>query len=203
MKLQAYQTPWAPGLWRNARVWGDELRSQADVPSARKGPRHSVPVRRTASGSLADSLRVVRILAFCQAIIFLVLFLFICAWAQASTTRQPTIDLSVMASSYAPQKERNPFESGLAESTSGSGKTSPIVVSGMLKLKGILYDPIRPSAVVNGQLVTLNKPVKVPTEQGDTEVKAVEITRELVVLEVGDQKVELRLSGREPDKEGK
>jgi hypothetical protein len=45
--------------------------------------------------------------------------------------------------------------------------------------------------------VELNKSVKVHTEQGDVEIKALKITRELVLLDVGGQKVELRLGGDE------
>ena len=65
----------------------------------------------------------------------------------------------------------------------------------MLKLKGILYHAVHPAAIVNDQLVEFNKSVTVQTEQGAVEVKAVQITREVVLLEVGGQKVELRLGG--------
>jgi hypothetical protein len=45
--------------------------------------------------------------------------------------------------------------------------------------------------------VELNKTAKVHTAQGEVEVKAVEITHDLVVLDVGGQKIELRLGGIE------
>jgi hypothetical protein len=67
----------------------------------------------------------------------------------------------------------------------------------LLKLHGILFNAVNPSALVNDQLVELNKSVKVHTEQGDVEIKALKITRELVLLDVGGQKVELRLGGNE------
>ncbi len=66
-----------------------------------------------------------------------------------------------------------------------------------LKLQGILYNAAKSSALVNDQLVELNKTAKVHTQQGDVEVKALQITRELVLLDVGGQKVELRLGGGE------
>jgi len=46
---------------------------------------------------------------------------------------------------------------------------------------------------VNDKVVELNKPVTVKTAQGDVPVRALEITREVVLLEVGGQKLELRL----------
>ena len=68
---------------------------------------------------------------------------------------------------------------------------------------GILYTATSPAALINDQLVELNKPVRVRTAQGETEIKALVITREMVQLEVGGQKVELRLGGSERDKEPK
>jgi ribosomal protein L16/L10AE len=56
---------------------------------------------------------------------------------------------------------------------------------------------------VNNQLVELNKPARVQIGQGEVEVKAVTITRDLVVLEVGGQKMELRLGGTDRDKGSK
>jgi ribosomal protein L16/L10AE len=68
---------------------------------------------------------------------------------------------------------------------------------------GILYNAASPSALVNNQLVELNKPARMQTGQGEVEVKAVTITRDLVVLEVGGQKMELRLGGTDRDKGSK
>jgi hypothetical protein len=162
-----------------------------------------VSVRSAASSSLSTSLRVVRILAFCQAIIFLVLFLFVCAWAGAATARKSSDDLQVISSSYAPKKERNPFGSGTVEMADTSAKADHVIAPTLLKLSGILYDPVHPSAVVNGQLVELKKAVTIPTEQGEIEVKALRIARESILLEVGGREHELWLSGREPDKQNK
>jgi hypothetical protein len=41
------------------------------------------------------------------------------------------------------------------------------------------------------------------TVQGEVDVKALKITRELVVLQVGGEKMELRLGGAVPDPETK
>lgn len=201
MKLQAHQVTWTPSAWAGTAVLVDERQLPTDAASMPNVRNKSMCVGRATSSSLSAPLRAVRILAFCQAIIFLVLFLFVCAWAHGATAAKPTVDLQVIGSSYAPQRERSPFGSGIVAPADGSStKTDRTIAPGMLTLKGILYDPVRPSAVVNGQLVELNKSVAVPTEHGNIEVKAVEITRELVVLKIADQKVELRLSGREPDK---
>jgi len=78
-----------------------------------------------------------------------------------------------------------------------------VIAPSLLKLSGILYDPVHPSAVVNGQLVELKKAVRVPTEQGEIEVKALRIGRESILVEVGGREHELWLSGREPDKQNK
>jgi hypothetical protein len=56
---------------------------------------------------------------------------------------------------------------------------------------------------VNNQLVELKKPVRIPTEQGEIEVKALRISRDSILLEVGGREHELWLSGREPDKQNK
>jgi hypothetical protein len=200
--LQTHPSTWSHGVWTSVSIDEDSFPSESTP--IRNVSRESVNVRNAESGSLSRSLSVVRILAFCQAIFFLVLFLFVCAWAGAATIGKPTIDLRIISSAYTPQKERNPFGSGTLQPADGSAaKTSPEVAPGLLKLNGILYDPVHPSAVVNNQLVELKRAVKVLTGQGEIEVKALQIAREFILLEVGDQKLELWLSGREPDKQTK
>ncbi len=154
----------------------------------------AVVCRRTASGSLSTPLRIVGILAFCQTLVFIVLFLFICARVGAATGGKPTSTLELSLSAYTPQSERDPFGSEVPKST---GATQQLVAPDSLKLHGILYSAANPSALINDQLVELNKTARVHTAQGDVEAKALKITRELVVLEVGGQKVELRLGGGE------
>lgn len=98
-------------------------------------------------------------------------------------------------SAYLPQNARDPFGSEVPKAADGTAVTTRLAGPEALKLEGILYDKVKPSALVNDQLVELNKTVKVHSAQGVVEVKALEITREMVVLEVGDQKVELRFGG--------
>jgi hypothetical protein len=201
MKLQTHPVTWAHASWPSVSIDERSFRTQSTpVLDAR---RESVNVRSAASSSLSTPLRVVRILAFCQAIIFLVLFLFVCAWAGAATERKSTVDLQVISSSYAPKKERNPFGSGTVDAVGSPAKVDQVIAPGLLKLSGILYDPVHPSAVVNGQLVELKKAVRILTEQGELEVKALRITRESVLLEIGNREHELWLSGHEPDKQNK
>jgi hypothetical protein len=200
--LQAHPSTWSPGAWADVSIDEDRIPSEpTPIPGV---SRESVRARGKAFNDISGSLSAVRILAFCHAIFFLVLFLFICAWAGAATTGKSAIDLRVISSAYAPQKGRNPFTSGAADSAEGAAATTgPVIAPGLLKLSGILYDPVQPSAVVNNQLVELKKPVKVRTGQGEVKVKALEIGREFVLLEVGDQKLELWLSGHKPGKQTK
>jgi hypothetical protein len=153
----------------------------------------TVVCRPAASSSLSVPLRIVGILAFCQALVFIVLFLFICARAGAATEGKPSSGLELSSSVYTPQNARDPFGSQVPNAT---GTTQP-VATGQMKLQGILYNAVNPSALVNDQLVELNKLTKVHTGQGEVEVKALKITRDLVLLDVGGQKIELRLGGDE------
>ena len=202
MKWPAQQATWLHHEWTHAGILVDD-RHPATKSSLIPDIESQTSARRQATGNLTGPVRIVTILAFCQTLFFLVLFLFICAWAGAVTGEKPGTNLELIASSYAPQKERDPFGSGVAESAGASAKAAASAASGMLKLNGILYDRVRPSAIVNDQLVELNKLVTVHTQQGDVEVKALEITREIVLLEIGGQKVELRLGGGEPEKAAK
>jgi hypothetical protein len=146
-------------------------------------------------------MRVVGVLAFCQAIIFLVLFLFLCARAGAATDSKSGHSLELIPSTYTTQSSRDPFGAQVAGSTNTNGAgTVTSVGADALKLMGILYDAAHPSALVNDQLLELNRPVKMQTAQGEVEVKALRITRELVVLQVGGQEMELRLGGEHDQK---
>ena len=128
----------------------------------------------------------------------MVLFLFLCARAGASTVAKPATTLEISLSAYTPQNGRDPFGSQVSNATDGNVAVTSAVQPDALKLQGILYNKLNPSALVNDQLLELNKPAKVHTDQGDVEVKALEITRELVTLDVGGKKMELRLGGSEP-----
>ena len=144
-----------------------------------------------------------------------VLFLFICAQAGAVTENKlatankpaiagkPAFNLELRPSTYVPQKGRDPFGSGTAKpadtSVAGATRTTgpETLTTGleMLKLQGIMYHSVHPSAMVNNQLMELNKTVTMQTDQGEVTVKTLEITRKSVLLETGGQKIELRTDG--------
>jgi hypothetical protein len=196
------KSPAHPLIWTH-RAWPREGLSAAARYEAERDAAavemesEAMVCRRTASDSLTTPLRIVGILAFCQALVFVVLFLFLCARAGAATEGKSTSDLELNPSAYLPQTARDPFGSETPKGTDGAAVVARFAGPEALKLEGILYDKAKPSALVNDQLVELNKTAKVHTAQGEVEVKALEITHELVVLEVGGQKVELRLGGNE------
>src|SRR5512140_1059820 len=102
MKFQTHPpVTWAHASW--PRVTIDERLLPTQATPVLEARYESVNVRSVASSSLSTPLRIVRILAFCQAIIFLVLFLFVCAWAGAATESKSTVDFQVNSSSYAPK----------------------------------------------------------------------------------------------------
>jgi hypothetical protein len=97
----------------------------------------------------------------------------------------------LIESSYKTTKTRDPF----ADKTQISPSSKQVAGTPLVfRLDGILYETNDPSASINGTLVRLNKPVTLVTDSGTVKVKAIEITREKVVLEVNDQKVELKIS---------
>jgi hypothetical protein len=140
-------------------------------------------------------------LAFGQVILFLGLLLFICVRAGMGAPSNSGFHPELKLSTYTTENERDPFGFRTAR---GAGTTAtPVgkaVAPAALKLQGILYQASSPSAMINNQLVALNKPTVLRSEQGEITVKAVEITRESVVLELEGRKLELRLSGDERGK---
>src|SRR5580704_3642373 len=192
------RSPAQPVIWTN-EAWPKAGRSVTERHGAGKVARaveiegEATVGRRTDGGSLAASLRIVGILAFCQALVFVVLFLFLCARAGAAPEAKPTSGLELSPSTYLPQNVRDPFGSEVPKTVDGTAVTARFTGPDMLKLQGILYNKANPSALVNDQLVELGKTAKVHTAQGEVEVKALAITRELVLLDVGGQKIELRL----------
>jgi hypothetical protein len=159
---------------------------------------------RAMSGGLSAPLRIVGILAFCQAIFFLAFFLFVCARVGAATPGKSASALELTLSTYTTQTQRDPFGSEGSKSSGATGSASAGPVdAASLKLMGILYSAASPSALVNNQLVELNKPVKMQIGQGAAEVKAVAITRDSVVLELEGKRVELHLGASERQKTDK
>lgn len=101
-------------------------------------------------------------------------------------------------STYEPTNARDPFmkvgeKGGLALQM----KMTPGVPF-PFRLDGILYHPSDPWAIVNDTRLALNKPVTLRAGGAEIQVRAVEITRSKVVLEVAGQKVELRLTADSP-----
>jgi hypothetical protein len=202
MKLHAPSVIWTHGGWSDSTS-ADTRYSAARDAAAVQGDCEAAVCQRAAHGSLSTSMRIVGVLAFCHAIFFLILFLFICARAGAAESKStPALQLNL--STYTAQTQRDPFgaEVPIAANTTNSATT---VTAGAdsFKLMGILYSPTNPSALINNELVELNKPVRVQIGQGEVDVKALSITRDTVVLDVGGQKMELRLGGNERAGESK
>jgi len=103
--------------------------------------------------------------------------------------------LNLEKSSYAPSQKRDPFM--IADVAVREDKQTP-VSDGVFRLQGILYDSANPTAIVNDCLLTLKKPVSMRLGNVDVRVQAVEISREKVVLQFGEQRVELRLTPSRP-----
>jgi len=144
---------------------------------------------------LPSAVRLVGILAFCQSLIFLVIWLIVCAAAGAATKPTPEFTPDLKLSSYDPVHGRDPFaKPGFGEQNVKAGTVSPT----LFRLQGILYQPDNPSAIVNDKLVTLNKIVTFNVGNAEVRAKVVEITRTGVSLEVGGQRIELQLSAQGP-----
>jgi hypothetical protein len=202
MKLHAPSVVWTHDAWSDGASADTRYPSSRDA-AALQGGREAAACQRAAHGSLSTSMRIVGVLAFCHALFFLVLFLFICARAGAAETKStPALQLNL--STYAAQTQRDPFGSEVPKfaSTADVG-TNVTAGADSFKLMGILYSPTSPSALINNQLIEVNKPVRIQIGQGEVEVKALEITRDTVVLDAGGQKVELRLGGNERAGESK
>lgn len=166
----------------------EEIRSAiADAQTELTAVEPERGARRAWSGAVGW----VGLLAIGQSLLFLALLLFFCLAAGAAPApKEFTPDLQV--SSYSPSKARDPF-------TVRRVKTAPEVkvVPGtpiVFQLQGILYQDENPSAMVNNYLLTLNKVTIMKADDKTVEVRAVEITREKVVLETGGQRVELQLN---------
>lgn len=198
MKSHAQSVGWIDHADSNGRVVIVTHTTDRKHSRARPLQAWSANCRPSSCAGLSAPMRVVGVLAFCQAIIFLALFLFLCARAGAATESKSGHSLELIPSTYTAQNSRDPFGAQVAGlvDTNGVG-TVASVDAGTLKLMGILYDAAHPSALVNDQLLELNRAVKMQTAQGEVEVKAVKITRESVVLQVGGQTMELRLGGGE------
>lgn len=135
--------------------------------------------------------RWVGLMAFAQSLLFLAVWLLVCAAAGAAPTEKTGFHPELVVSTYEPTKTRDPF--GKVGGTTPEVKALPGTPIA-LQLEGILYEAANPAAIVNGRLLTLNKTVTLTAGNGEVTVRAVEITRDHVVLEAGGQRTELRLS---------
>lgn len=171
---------------------------EVDHVSARAAQEVAYPTGRygVASGGLSRSgaLRIVGVLAFGQSLLFLVIWLWLCASAGAATPATDVqVDMQLQLSTYSPAKIRDPFGKSPVVRTSTTVEVAN--PASFLQLQGILYDRTNPAAMVSDHLMTLNKTVTFATDEGEFQARAVEITRDRVVLEAGGSKVTLRLSG--------
>jgi hypothetical protein len=141
--------------------------------------------------------QVVGILAFCQSLLFLALWLFLCASVGAAPAAPGWANPQLKKSSFQPTRERDPF---LPSGAVPLGRQKSTVASlTSLRLQGIVYETGRASAMVNNEIVVVGQPVILSTTEGAVQVTATEITRDYVVLDVGGRKFELRLGS--PTKE--
>ncbi len=162
--------------------------------AALAGPRQARPL--SAERAWPNGLQLVGILAFVQSLVFLVIWLLLCANAGAATAPKDGFDPNLQESTYQPVKQRDPFSPGGAPV--GNAAATVSAAPSDFRLEGILYQPGSPSAIVNDKLLTLGKTATIDVGGGQIQVKATEITRNRVVLEAGGQKVELFLNPQTP-----
>ncbi len=165
----------------------------AEIPETTGLSLESASRPAASSRRQATPLHLVMMLAFGQSLVFLVIWLFVCASAGAAVSKgegtAPTAP-ALHPSVYQPAAVRDPFV------PPGTKLSQPAVVAvgaDEFRLDGILWHPSQPSAILNGKLVDLKRPVKVATVVGKVQVEAVEITRDLVKLKVDQEIIELRL----------
>ena len=104
-----------------------------------------------------------------------------------NTDFQPRLNESV----YQPNTTRDPFlKSGQSNGLSPSPDrpTDPTNIH----LDGFLGSTNNLSAIVNGWVLNLNKPIQVETASGRLQIKAIRIALDGVVLEVDGKRVELK-----------
>src|SRR5260221_3655877 len=133
MKLPAQPVIWTHRAWPKTDVLVNGRCEPGQDALAVEVECEAMVRRRAASGSLSAPLRIVGILAFCQVLGFVVLFLFICARAGAATKGKPATGLELSLSDYTPQSARDPFGSEVPKSTA----PTQLVGTDALKLQGI------------------------------------------------------------------
>jgi hypothetical protein len=118
------------------------------------------------------------------------------AFLASSAARDPsaanaaTATYELRLSVYQPTSTRDPFMPAHAKLSATAARPAQQTD---FRLQGLLYSPTNPAAIINDQMVVLNKRVTVNTSRGPVEIKATEITRKHVILEVDGAKTELSL----------
>ena len=144
---------------------------------------------------VSAAVRMVGILAFGQSLLFLLLWFLVCASAGAATSpRSATFNPTLQTSTYEPTKTRDPFSNVPVTALPGMAAKLPAGTPLQFQLNGILYETTNPSAIVNGQLVTLNKTVTMSSGGANILVKATAITRRTVSLEINVKKLDLEMN---------
>ena len=124
-------------------------------------------------------------------------FLFCASWlpvmAASDTTAPPGSPLNPQVpSTYNNANKRpDPF---LPVKLKGRGPEVKVTFNDSeLHLRGILWHPTKPVAIINRQSIGLNETVTLKLSSGEFSAKAVSIEREKVVLKLGDHEVTLQL----------
>jgi len=111
---------------------------------------------------------------------------------------------------YAPQKQRDPFDRGdrpVAKTPPPAKPAAvappplppkPVIPASLFRLQAILREKNASLAVVNGEVLELDKYVTMRVGTSTYRLKAVAIEREQVVLEVEGQKIVVRLEEPAP-----
>ncbi len=121
------------------------------------------------------------------------LALALAGWLGAPMVHGATADPNeIPRSAYSNQNSRpDPF---LPVKLKGIGLEAKASVADQgLHLQGILWDPVKPAAIINRQRVVLNETVVLKLNMGECTVKATRIERERVVLKMDTREIELQL----------
>jgi hypothetical protein len=198
MKQVAYHPPTAGCFVDADPRWDDQV---AGKFAARDRAVSRPAGARCASGSVAGPVRLVTVLAFCQVLAFVAMLLWVCSLAGAATTSASETELR--SSSFEPVSQRDPFlpkhqpqpepVAAVVAAPEAKEPAAPAFSAADFRLNGILFEPANPAAIVNDRLITLNKIVTLDTPKGAVRARALAITRERVTLEVGGERLELRM----------
>lgn len=157
-----------------------------------------IPERAALRRPALTAVQWVGILAFGQSVIFLVVWLFVCASAGAAPALTDWANPPIKLSTYEPQQGRDPLRAAGSATQALGGE--PLVEARVeaLRLQGIVYDATRPSAMVNNEILYVGRATRLATSDGTVEVTAVAITRDRVTVEIGGKQIELQMPAPNP-----